>query len=135
MMATADGDETYRIVNGLAQGSIAMQEASQWFAQLSGEAQWAALLKATEAISQAHPVPADASTAIGLSGLRPTCTPCVLLKAHPLPDALARIRRLPAGEWAKAFQLFLALFAIADERRRNTRCKGACSHPWHSRHA
>ena len=38
---------------------------------------------------------------------------------------------LPEPERDKAFRLFLALFSLADERRRKTECASGCSHWWH----
>jgi hypothetical protein len=38
---------------------------------------------------------------------------------------------LPSYDRARAFLLLVALFAIADTRRRERYCAGGCSHEWH----
>ncbi|MBN9418495.1 MAG: hypothetical protein J0I12_23800 [Candidatus Eremiobacteraeota bacterium] len=69
----------------------------------------------------------DSQSAIQRSGLKPTFTPCVLLSRNRAP----RIPNLPLNEQLKSFQLLVAWFSLADERRRGERCKGDCSHWWH----
>ncbi|MGW3402826.1 DUF5958 family protein [Streptomyces zhihengii] len=39
---------------------------------------------------------------------------------------------LPATEHVKAFRVLVAVFAVADTRRRERHCKGACTHAWHN---
>ncbi|MFE0192180.1 DUF5958 family protein [Streptomyces sp. NPDC058989] len=57
----------------------------------------------------------------------PTHTPAVMLtKWHFGMD------RLPAYELTKAFRLLVALFSIADTRRRTLHCAGGCGHEWHN---
>ncbi|WP_327189671.1 DUF5958 family protein [Streptomyces xinghaiensis] len=43
-----------------------------------------------------------------------------------------RARYLPAYELTKSFRLLIALFSIADTRRRTLYCAGGCSHAWHN---
>nr|WP_256259290.1 DUF5958 family protein [Streptomyces mirabilis] len=38
---------------------------------------------------------------------------------------------LPSYDRARAFRLLVALFAIADTRRRERYCVGGCGHEWH----
>ncbi|MGW4138042.1 DUF5958 family protein [Streptomyces mirabilis] len=65
-----------------------------------------------------------AEGAIASSGLRPTCTPTVMLTRWRLNMA-----DLPCYDRAMAFRLLVALAAIADTRRRC--CVGGCSQEWH----
>ncbi|WP_435810147.1 DUF5958 family protein [Streptomyces mirabilis] len=60
------------------------------------------------------------------SGLRPTYTPTVMPTRCRLNMA-----ELPSYDRARAFRLLVALFAIADTRRRERYCVGGCSHEWH----
>ncbi|MDX3531055.1 DUF5958 family protein [Streptomyces sp. ID05-39B] len=39
---------------------------------------------------------------------------------------------LPAYELTKSFRLLVALFTIADTRRRTLYCAGGCGHAWHN---
>ncbi|MET9412450.1 DUF5958 family protein [Streptomyces sp. NPDC002935] len=39
---------------------------------------------------------------------------------------------LPAYELTKSFRLLVALFSIADTRRRTLHCAGGCGHEWHN---
>ncbi|WP_435884086.1 DUF5958 family protein [Streptomyces mirabilis] len=71
--------------------------------------------------------PADpAVEVIARCGLRPTYTPTVMLTRWRLNMA-----DLPSYDRARAFRLLVALFAIADTRRRERYCVGGCSHEWH----
>ncbi|MFF5547942.1 DUF5958 family protein [Streptomyces olivaceoviridis] len=38
---------------------------------------------------------------------------------------------LPPAEYPNAFRVLVPVFAVADTRRRETYCKGACGHAWH----
>ncbi|MFE2263165.1 DUF5958 family protein [Streptomyces griseosporeus] len=39
---------------------------------------------------------------------------------------------LPAAEHVQAFRVLVSVFAVADTRRRETYCNGACGHTWHN---
>jgi hypothetical protein len=124
-------DEKTIRINRLAQGLDSVDTGIEWFQ--SGAADEKQLILDTLAMcaSQSHPRLNEIDEGIKLSGLKPTFTPCVLIKAKPFKEAIGKIRNLPENEWEKAFRLLLALFSIADSRRRRTDCKHGCSHPWH----
>src|SRR5262249_28192461 len=82
-------------------------------------------------LSQVHPSAEDAAAAVRLSGLRPTYTPCVLLLKDHRNVQVRKIAALPEDEGPKALRLLLALFSVADERRRAASCHNTCSHWWH----
>jgi hypothetical protein len=82
------------------------------------------------ALLQSHPLTAEVEQAIAHAGLRPTFTPCVLVRTKPLGEALAVLRGLPSYETPKAFRLLVALLGIADGRRRQS-CSPDCQHWWH----
>ncbi|WP_246114022.1 DUF5958 family protein [Streptomyces montanus] len=71
---------------------------------------------------QARAVESDAENAIARSGLRPAYTPAVMLTRWRL-----NMSDLPFYDRARAFLLLVALFAIADTRRRERYCAGGCS--------
>ncbi|GAA2467337.1 hypothetical protein GCM10023100_19350 [Actinocorallia cavernae] len=39
---------------------------------------------------------------------------------------------LPVHELTKSFRLLVALFGVADTRRRELYCAGGCAHAWHN---
>ncbi|MEV5089192.1 DUF5958 family protein [Streptomyces albogriseolus] len=76
---------------------------------------------------QARACEEDVPESIARSGIRPTHTPAVMLtKWHFGMEAL------PAYELIKSFRLLVALFSIADSRRRALHCVDGCGHAWHN---
>jgi hypothetical protein len=119
------------LLNQIAQGVRLAREGEEWFAALPGDRRQEVLRWLANMATHAGARAGDAEAAIRDSGLRPTATPCVLLSKDNLPVQLAKIVHLPAGEQPKAFRLLVALFRIADARRRAIQCAGGCSHWWH----
>jgi hypothetical protein len=68
-------------------------------------------------IIQSKPIAHDVDIAIQNSNLKPTFTPCVLLKKEISNNALYKVIELPENELGKAFRLFINLFKVAYERR------------------
>ncbi|MDV2442532.1 hypothetical protein CMV00_01790 [Elizabethkingia anophelis] len=68
-------------------------------------------------IIQSKPTDDDIEPAILTSGLKPTFTPCILLRKGVLEHNLKNIVNLPDSELEKALVLFLNLFKIAYKRR------------------
>lgn len=124
-------NKALEVINRAAQGHLDMAEAVDWFARLDAESSDGAMRDLCLATGQSHPLPDEAAEAIRFAGLKPTLTPCVLLRRYRTGDALARIRSLPPNEAIRSFRLLLALFTIADKRRREQQCRGECSHEWH----
>ncbi|GGS36856.1 hypothetical protein GCM10010270_02510 [Streptomyces violaceus] len=60
------------------------------------------------------------------SGILPTHTPAAMLTKWRFG-----MEELPAYELTKSFRLLLALFSIADTRRRTMYRAGGCCHAWH----
>ena len=120
-------------LNRIAQGLVSEANGLQWFTA-HAEPERAAILKDLANITQqAHPRPEEVPAAIARSALKSTFTPCVMLQTAARPTlALARIASLPEAEHVKAFRLLMALFSIADTRRRDTHCKNGCTHDWHN---
>lgn len=119
-------------INRVAQGIEPLARAEALFAYASEANQRAILRRLTLHIQQASACAADAESAVAASGVRPKRTAAVLLQKPPMGVSHATILRLPPSELADAFRLFVALLAIADRRRRTTRCSGGCPHWWHS---
>ncbi|RSK43797.1 DUF5958 family protein [Hymenobacter rigui] len=120
------------LLNRLAQQQLPWEWAWAWFAALPAAAQLARLTELASYIQQAHPTPALVQQAVAEAPVKPTATPLVLLRVHPLPQAFTRIQQLPATEYPNAFRALLSVFRVADDHRRRTQCQHGCSHEWHN---
>ncbi|WP_128380839.1 DUF5958 family protein [Streptomyces cavernae] len=114
------------ILNELAQEIRQVSEGAAWFSALVEDEQRLVLRELVQFCLQARAVEADAEEAIARSGLRPTYTPAVMLTKWRL-----NMSALPPYDRARAFRLLVALFAIADTRRRERYCADGCGHDWH----
>ncbi|MCA6090567.1 DUF5958 family protein [Streptomyces sp. SCA3-4] len=123
--------EPERIINELAQGIRGMDDGVAWFAGLPEGEREAVLREVVLCISQAHPTAEEARASVARSGLKPTANPAVMVQRAPLMERVAKIAGLPADEHVNAFRLLVALFSLADTRRRETECRGQCGHFWH----
>jgi hypothetical protein len=120
-------------LNRIAQGLVPEELGLRWFGGLAAAERVAVLQDLAYITHQSHPKLEEVPLAIVRSGLKPTFTPCVMLQNADRPtSALSRIASLPEPEHAKSFRLLLALFSIADARRRDTQCKDGCTHEWHN---
>jgi hypothetical protein len=125
-------NDSEMMINRLAQGLVPTDQGILWFSALPLDERLKALTAVRLCCDQSLPQSSDIDAAIALAGLRPTFTPCVMLKKATEPrSALWPITRLPEDEHLKVFKLLLALFTIADKRRRETWCKDGCQHEWH----
>ena len=121
------------LLNRVAQGHISEAEGLSWFESLLSEERQQALHLLSKICTQSHPLAEEVPVASNRAGLKSTFTPCVLAGLSERPEqAFPQIVALPANEQTKAFRLLLALFCIADDRRRKTRCVGGCTHEWHN---
>lgn len=68
-------------------------------------------------IMQSKPQETDVQFAIDMSCLKPTHTPCVLLRKIGINHNLKKLIELPENEWKKSLTLLLSLFKIAYRRR------------------
>jgi hypothetical protein len=75
------------------------------------------LLQLCDLIWQSKPIDVDIELAIQYSALKPTFTPCVLLRTHRLILGLPKVLNLPNDELKKAYTLLLNLFKTAYLRR------------------
>jgi len=118
------------LVNQVAQGVRPIEMLLSEVADLNDEQRGLYLADMTMIVRQAQARPEDVPVAIDRSRLKATFTPCVLATKKALPDAMARLRSLPRSEDDKSIRLLLALFQVADARRRLA-CGDTCTHWWH----
>ncbi|WP_435222556.1 DUF5958 family protein [Streptomyces sp. Tue6028] len=115
------------ILNELAQGRRPSVEGVEWFEGLSKDDQRKVLHALVLFCEQARAREDDVPESIARSGIRPTHTPAVMVTKWRFGMA-----QLPAYELTKSFRLLVALFSIADTRRRTLHCAGECGHAWHN---
>ncbi|MFJ9434929.1 DUF5958 family protein [Streptomyces sp. NPDC101490] len=120
--------ETEQVVNETAQGRRTPDEGTTWFSSLSLMDRQKVLREVGGYAMQAHVTAADGRVGVARSGVKPTANPSVMICMDPPRTGFAD---LPAAEHVTAFRVLVAVFAVADTRRRETYCKGACGHGWH----
>ncbi|MYW46257.1 DUF5958 family protein [Streptomyces sp. SID161] len=121
--------EGERIVNEIAQGLRSLEDGVAWFSGLVPARRQAVLLQVTGYAMQAHITAADGRAGVARSGVKPTANPSVMICMDPPRYGFAG---LPSAEHVTAFRVLVAVFAVADARRRETYCKGVCGHAWHN---
>ncbi|MER6432082.1 DUF5958 family protein [Streptomyces sp900105245] len=121
--------ETERVVNEIAQGLRRLDDGAGWFGSLSLVRQQGVLQAVTGYAMQAHMTAADGRVGVARSGVKPTANPSVMICMDPPRYGFAG---LPFGEYVNAFRVLVSGFAVADARRRERYCKGACTHAWHN---
>ena len=119
------GLETEILLNQIAQGIRPIEDAVS--VGVASEELWESLRRM---VQQAHPSREDVEAAIGAAGLERTFTPCVLLLKDRTPARLAQVSELRGKDAERALRLLLAVFSVADARRRAS-CPPACHHGWH----
>jgi hypothetical protein len=120
-------------LNRIARGLLTEDSGLRWFEELPAAERATVLRELAYITAQSNPKREEVPLAIAKSGLKPTFTPCVMLRNEERPNrCLSPIAALPEPEQSKSFRLLLALFSIADTRRRETQCKDGCTHEWHN---
>ncbi|WNZ09823.1 DUF5958 family protein [Streptomyces sp. 11x1] len=115
------------VLDELAQGLRPTAEDVDWFESLSEDDQRKVMHALVEFCWQARACEDDVPESIARSGIRPTHTPAVMLTKWRFGMAA-----LPAYELTKSSRLLVALFSIADTRRRMRHCADGCGHEWHN---
>ncbi|MCP3767477.1 MULTISPECIES: DUF5958 family protein [Streptomyces] len=121
-----------RVINEVAQGLRALDDAVAWFSSLEQAQQKAVLHEVVRYAMQAHATVNDAREGLPRSGVKSTMTPAVLIVREPILEQMGKVINLPPGEYVKSFRVLVSTFAVADTRRRETECRGTCSHAWHN---
>ncbi|MFD8866185.1 DUF5958 family protein [Streptomyces sp. NPDC059590] len=124
--------ESERMINEVAQGLRSMEAAVSWFGSLAQAEQKAVLQEVVRYSMQAHVTSEDGRNGLAQSGVKPTMTPAVLIVREPILEQMGKIINLPPSEHLKSFRVLLSTFVIADTRRREVECRGACNHAWHN---
>ncbi len=119
------------MLNQLAQGLLGMENGIREFTKEDADQRRATLREIIVFALQAGVTSADARHGVERAGIRVTDTPSVLISQGVVEIQLAKIANLPENESVKSFRLLVALFGIADERRRGEKCLHGCSHWWH----
>ncbi|WP_435210304.1 DUF5958 family protein [Streptomyces sp. bgisy034] len=115
------------VLNELAQGLRPTAEGVEWFESLAEGEQRKVLHALVLFCGQASACEEDVPESIARSGIRPTHAPAVMLTKWRFGMEV-----LPAYELTKSFRLLVALFSIADTRRRMLHCADGCGHEWHN---
>ncbi|MFH9671666.1 DUF5958 family protein [Streptomyces sp. NPDC017405] len=121
--------ETERVVNEIAQGLCTLDAGVRWFSGLAPTRQQIVLQEVAGYAMQAHITAADGRAGVARSGVKPTANPSVMICMDPPRYGFAG---LPSAEHVTAFRVIVSVFAVADTRRRERYCKGACGHAWHN---
>ncbi|MFF0698464.1 DUF5958 family protein [Streptomyces tendae] len=121
--------ETERVVNEIAQGLRTLDSGVSWFSDFAPTRQQMVLQEVAGYAMQAHITTADGHAGAARSGVKPTADPSVMICMDPPRFGFAG---LPSAEHVKAFRVLVSVFAVADTRRRERYCKGACGHAWHN---
>jgi hypothetical protein len=122
-----------KILNRVAQDRLPFTDAVRWFESLPETEQQPWLKTIAFMCHQAHPFREEIDGAITLAALKPTLTPCVMLRSSTqIEHSVDCVATLPADERSNAFRLIFALYCVADTRRRQTDCRNGCSHAWHN---
>lgn len=118
-------------LNRLISGRMEVEQGLSWFCGLCTTDQLSILRMLQRFSLEAGAFDGDVGAAISASCLKPTFTPCVLLKKGNIRVRLAQVVGLPVEEREKVFRLLVSLASIADHRRRASKCRNGCRHWWH----
>lgn len=113
---------------------MSIEDGLAWFDGESSEGRKEIMRSLDLCLFQSHPNHADILKGIETSRLKETYSPCVMLLKKPFNEARQKALKLSGLDQRRAFELFVSVFAIADERRREEQCKGGCTHEWHNLH-
>ena len=105
------------LFNRYAQGVVEAEDLLDVFLKRSMKGQEEYFNLLVMLVGQSRPELEDVELAIESSNLKPTYTPCVVLRKGVEYRNLKKIVNLPSEEHSKAFRLLLALFRISFQRR------------------
>lgn len=105
------------LINKYGQGLANIEQLLNLFESFDVSSQKEFLREMLFFILQSKPREDDIESAIINSGLKPTYTPCVLLRKGVANHNLKKLVDLPENELKRVFILLLSLFKIAYKRR------------------
>jgi hypothetical protein len=105
------------LINQYGQGAAHIDSLISLFSEIDKNSRKAFFINLLNLIQQSKPRNGDIELAIRESKLRPTYTPCIVLKKGVKNYNLMKIINLPENELQKAFILLLNLFKVAYQRR------------------
>lgn len=118
-------------LNRVAQAIDEMKELLESFDSWPDAERRSALKRTIALLLQAGARESDAPLAIARAGVSRMRTSAVVLLKGRLHIQLAKLGTLPSSELCDGLRLAISLFAIADKRRRATKCVNGCGHWWH----
>ncbi|MGV3604456.1 MAG: DUF5958 family protein [Dyadobacter fermentans] len=104
-------------VNQFAQSVRTSDDLLNRFSKFTADDKKTFLIELSFLIMQSKPIDEDVESAIDESRLKPTFTPCILLRTHRLVIGIPKVITLPQDELSKAYLLLLHLFKRAYLRR------------------
>jgi len=104
------------LVNKFGQNLISINEILNYFQQLDIKEKPIFLLDISNLIIQMKVVDMDIDSAIFQANLKPSFTPCVMIKKGIKNNTFQEIIKLPQSEFDKILLLFLSLFKIGYQR-------------------
>ena len=119
-------------INKLAQELEPVENGLSWFRENTQDERQKIMHSLDLCIFQSHPTKEDIQKGIDKSGLKETFSPCVLVLKKPFNHARKKALDMRGLDQERAFELFLNIFSVADQRRRETQCISGCSHDWHN---
>lgn len=119
------------LCNRAAQGGVTVDDVLRELNSDTEEHRRHRLRQLAAMVQQASPTEGDAAPAIAKAGVSATRTASVLIGKSPIVQQLAKLWSLPPSELDDVCKILLAVLAIADQRRRTTKCNGGCLHWWH----
>lgn len=105
------------ILNQFAQSVRTSDDLLKRFSKFTADNKRIFLIGLSYLIFQSKPIDEDVESAIDESNLKPTFTPCVLLRTHRLVIGIPKVINLPHDELNKSYVLLLHLFKCAYLRR------------------
>ena len=105
------------LINQYGQGIAHIDSLVSSFSSIDENLQKAFFIDLLDLIQQSQTIDEDIELAIQESKLRPSFTPCVMLKKGVATHNLKQLISLPKNELQKTFILLLSLFKIAYQRR------------------
>jgi Family of unknown function (DUF5958) len=119
-------------LNRVAQGCVQMDRAVELVLG-STDAEYQRYMSALgEMVVSASASPADVSEAARRARISVGAPACVILAKSMSRGSMDKVTALRRQDTKKNFGFLMALFEIADRRRRESVCVGQCTHWWHS---